>query len=309
MIDLYDFAVLVSDKYPSEANSLKQAIENLVIYNKTSDYISDANGVSIYFPFDNKESISRRVPIYSEIDFAPTYKQLVIDFSEQLTGKNFNKYNFAEFTPVEQKNGEIELYFTNDQLDNISDIYFTLWQQVKEEHDYYIQIARDSNVEIEDDGRISTTFDGVWKTIEGQWICMYEIENAKGYKKYSCPVMLNGIKCDMIVLFNSSNQNGKIMGFVPINDNTHMASKNLIQIKNGDKSKFSYYAELFLSKEQLESDTRPSTKTFFSKEITVKNSLSLKDTNATEGVYLYGFEVYDTQKEKYFTEFIKVDFN
>lgn len=308
MIDLINLAEKMQKKYPDEANALIDSVKELVIYNGTTGNISDANGVSIYFPYANKNAVDYRLPIYREIDFEPTYKQLVVDFSEILTGETFNEYDFGEIKPTELENGEIEIFLTQDQMNNVADIYFSLWMQYEEEPDYFIELENNSNVEIDESGQILTTFNGIWKTIEGQIICMYELEKNEYYVNYSIPCMLNGKLCDMMVTYTDKDKNGNILGCYPIDEETAMPAKKMIDIKKGDKISFLYYAELFLEAEQLATDTRDAYKTFESKEFIVKKALRIKEEEVDDTIFLYGFEVYDTQYVQYLTDLIQIVF-
>lgn len=309
MIDLMHFSEKLSSTYPDQCAELNEAINNLVIYNSTQG-LSNANGISVYFPYSSTESVARRIKTYNSFDFAPQYKQMIIDFSSVLTGENLDTYNFSDLSPVELPEGEIEIYFSNQQMRRIADIYFTLWQQCEDDDDYYIRLARNSDVVIEGNGRVSTTFNGVWKSIQNQWICLYEIETTDEYRKFSCPVLLNGDPYNIIIIFSNKYKDGKILGCSPAGENaTNMSDKKLTQLKKGDAIQFEYYAELFLSMEELQTDTRPATKTVYSKKIYLtSDEPQIKDINVSKGVYLYGFEVYDTQNKQHFTDFIRVDY-
>jgi hypothetical protein len=310
MIDLMHLAEKLSELYPDQCEEVIGAVENLVIYNYVTG-MTHANGVSIYFPYSStEEAVKRRVKEYKDFDFAPTYKQFILDFSSLLTGEALNEYDFLELSPVELPEGEIEIYFSYQQMKRISDIHFILWQQWEDEPDYYISLAKNSDVSIESSGRVSTSFEGVWKTIQNEWICLYEIETTDEYRKYSCPILLNGEGYNMIIIFGDDYPDGEILGCSQSEAGlTNMADKNLTELEKGDIVQFEYYAELFLPYDELENDTRPATKTFYSKKIRLlSDKPEIKNLNVTDGVYLYGFKVYDTQNREHLTDFIKVEY-
>lgn len=82
-IDLIDFA---EDMGTVEANNFAEALRSAVKYNRTSANISDANGLSIYFPYDRLNQVGDMVDTYEEIGMDASYTDVVKSFGSLAAG-------------------------------------------------------------------------------------------------------------------------------------------------------------------------------------------------------------------------------
>lgn len=306
MVDAYHLAEQMNTMFPAESESLMQAVNSMVLFKGASN-VENANGVSIYFPFADKESTPERVGVYKTLGFSPTYTDFISDFAETLTGAPLSEIDVAEITPESNEAGDMEIKLPQDELDNICEIYFTLWQQAEDGSDYYIQYGETSGVEIDENGVITTTFDGTWATLNGNLVCLYELERTDAYTKCSIPALLNGEDVDLIVVFDESNPNGLILGAMPVlNEDTGMPAKYLLPIETGDKITLYYYSELFDAEETAEQEY---SQWWEGETFTVDGDLQLEFSDVEDNsTYLYGFYIVDTQGNGYYTDFIEATF-
>ena len=105
---------------------------------------------------------------------------------------------------------------------------------VKEEDDYYTQIYQDSNVEIDESGKILTEYDGIIYTIN-EWACSTRSRLARIMSATQCRALLNGESVNLIVLYDEASirQKGHRRPARLRCHNGH-APKQLIKIKDGD---------------------------------------------------------------------------
>jgi len=82
-VDLIDLAQNIGSP---EALALVGALQQAIRYNRTSDNISRAHGVSIYFPYDQLRNISSMVNIYDQIGMGEEYTTLVRKFANMVVG-------------------------------------------------------------------------------------------------------------------------------------------------------------------------------------------------------------------------------
>ncbi len=82
-VDLIDLAQNIGSP---EATNLVSALQQAIRYNRTSDNISKAHGVSIYFPYDELRNISSMVNIYDQIGMGEEYTGLVRKFANMVVG-------------------------------------------------------------------------------------------------------------------------------------------------------------------------------------------------------------------------------
>ncbi|NSW90254.1 MAG: hypothetical protein HPY74_06180 [Firmicutes bacterium] len=307
MVDIVHMAQQFRDICPDEANDLIKAMENAVVYKSQGDFVDNAGGLSLYFPYSAKDEVGERIPIYQTSGFSSKYINYVSKFAEVLTGSTFAKLDVSEIAPA-RSDDNFDIIIPPEEIDNIESIYFTAW--VKEDDKFYTQIYQDSDVEIDENGKILTEFDGIITTINGEWACLYEIEVGDDYIRYGVPALLNDKEVNLIVLYDDRNPEGKVIGAMPIYEkNTGMAPKQLIKIKDGDKIKLLYYAERFVDVDEEASEL--SEDDFFwyeGDEFTVKGQLVVENWEVEEGVYLYGFTIIDLQGNEYYTDFIEVSY-
>ncbi|HHV72891.1 MAG TPA: hypothetical protein GXX38_09850, partial [Clostridia bacterium] len=227
-----------------------------------------------------------------------------VNFASELTGESIAPLDFSEQTPEMNEEGDYIIQLTPEELDNLLEIYFTVWEPVFGEEDYYIMLGESSDVEIAEDGTIITEFDGVWPGINGDFVCLYEIGRTQSGAKYAIPAVLNGEEVDIIVVFDDANPDGRIIGARPLSGETGMAAKNMLKIKKGDKLKFLYYAEYFGEDESKELE-----EWYEGEEFTVGDEFELEWLEVNPGeVYLYGFYFIDVQQNEYYTDFVEVEF-
>ena len=90
-IDQVDLIHLADNIDSKEGEALIKALKSVVKYNKTTNNIANANGVSIYFPYSSTNKVSSMVQTYNKIGLEPEYVTCVKDFaSTQGTGQIYN---------------------------------------------------------------------------------------------------------------------------------------------------------------------------------------------------------------------------
>lgn len=304
MIDIADMAQQLEELYPAEAKALFAAVDEAVLYNKNSEQVEGANGLTTYYTFGGKAQADDSIEVYSALVMEPQYTKYVTNFASMLTGESFAGITKAAQQPQENSEGDYTISLTPEEIENLLEIYFTVWEPVEGEADYYFMIGQNSSVEIDVDGSIKTQFDGEWPGINGEFVCLYEIGNAQGSKKYAIPAVLNGEEVDLIAVFDASNPEGRILGARPVGeDNTDMAAKSLTKIKAGDTLQFLYYAEYFGE------DASKETEQWYEGEEFKVSELKFETLGVNAGeTYLYGFLLKDIQQNEYYTDFVEVEF-
>lgn len=82
-VDLMDFANRVNTK---ESQALVSALKECIRYNKTSKNITNANGLSVYFPFDELRSMPSMLSTYEQLGMESSYSKLVKRFGNLVLG-------------------------------------------------------------------------------------------------------------------------------------------------------------------------------------------------------------------------------
>ena len=85
-LDQIDLIHLAQNLGTDEANALIEALQGCIKYNRTSSTISDANGISIYFPFSSLSSLSSILDTYDEIGMDGEYSATITRFANVEAG-------------------------------------------------------------------------------------------------------------------------------------------------------------------------------------------------------------------------------
>ncbi len=80
-IDQIDLVNLCKNINNSEANALSKALQGAVKYNRTSSNMTDAYGVSIYFPYQRASYVDEMCDTYEEIGMDDNYAKCIRDFA------------------------------------------------------------------------------------------------------------------------------------------------------------------------------------------------------------------------------------
>ncbi len=306
IVDIKDFAQKLESSFPKQSSELVKSVESAITYYRNTRNIENAYGISTYIPYAAKQVAPRSVSEYSKIGILPDFVDFLGTYTEKLTGARVERSSVTRAKPrIVGDNVAIKL--DPKELEEINKITFTIWKQLEEGSDYFVKLGLDSDVNIADDGTITTSFDGYWATIAGQTACFYEVERTKDYQKYSTPAVLNGQDVSLIVIFDKENPDGKILGAIPPSPQGGvMAAKYMEPIKAGDKLALKYFAQLFLENEADAAKYTEAEKWLTGQEFTVTSDLSVQIVPVDDELYLYGFWIEDTQGNDYYTDFIEI---
>ena len=93
-IDIIDFANKVQT---NEAAVLSKTLSNCIKYNRTSRSMTNAYGLSVYFPYQNVNGVNKLLSIYDSIGMNSDYGSAVKSFASILTGGQAvpNQYGYS----------------------------------------------------------------------------------------------------------------------------------------------------------------------------------------------------------------------
>ena len=271
-IDLTDFAKNVNNE---KTQKLIESVNSAIVYNRTTSSVKNSNGLSIYFPYKDLEYYEKMLKVYPKIGIDEKYTNTLTKFVNLLVGgKNGNytinsntystnenysqygwynqdivnqsqsSYNKNEYNELKiQDKGEYyALEISDDDWNNIANITCEVFY---DDGEGYLDLGSDDYYELDDKNNLKITFDRTWISINGRIVPFYSLESSEDYSKGKVPAYLNGELVNLIIVWDSNNQNGKVIGAESVDEygNTTITQKGLIQIKNGDKIEplFDYY--------------------------------------------------------------------
>lgn len=145
-------------------------------------------------------------------------------------------------------NGQKVMSLTEDQWKLVSDLELNVFI---DDGQGFIDLGMDPVFEFDDKCRLIGEYEGTWLAINGQIVAAYHTDTTYISKNNYCfnyrvPVLLNGDRAELILVFDNENPDGYVAGarFVYKNGETDTAAKDLTYLQDGDKIDFlcDYYA-------------------------------------------------------------------
>lgn len=306
-IDLIDFAIKLGS---DEGEALAEALKGAVKYNNTSSNMTNAYGLSIYFPYRKTSKVDTMVDTYDEIGMDESYSECIQKFASMAyygqaagsssgyttptsllfnTGSTSTSHDSselvyqllssfvkssAESTSFLDRGVDMEtaseyiaensidstklVWQMNASGDNIIVLEEDVWNNVQElelscfvdDGEGYIDLGLDNVFEFDDDGYLMAPSENTWIGIDGQIVSYYHIDTTGDADDYTItgrvPCYLNGERADLILIFDSENENGYVAGatFDYTDGETETVAKNLTELEAGDTIDFvcDYYS-------------------------------------------------------------------
>ncbi len=306
MIDMMDVAGHFAELCPQQGQALEAAVKDAVVYSGMGPASDIAGGLSMYFPYHDRQNAPNRVEVYQTIGFSPKYTNYITAFTNELTGTQLPAVDVSN-TETVQDDTSYTITLTGEQMSNTQAIYFTAWMYV--EGDYYAQIYQDSDVDIQDDGTITTEFDGMVATVNGEMVCLYEMESTEDHYYGTIPAWLNGTSVNLLLKIDGDNPDGKVVGaYQTLEETNGMAPKNLIAFKDGDEITFAFCGEEFVDVDAPPQDEDSVAQWYQGATVTVEGDLAFTFGDVDPGEYMYGFTLVDYYGNESYTDFIVVTF-
>lgn len=263
-LDQVDLVHMSLNLNTPESKALSEAILSAVKYNRTSSNMTNAYGLSVYFPYKRSSQLSTAVANYEAVGISPEYSACIKQFSALQSGGQSAAGMTSPLGPLTGgspsgaggidsadmltsllsqllgggmiDSGRSAAYI----LDNSFDANALFWQDrgagsalyLNEEQwalvqelelnvfvdvgDGYADLGLDNTFSFTADGALSGCYDNTWLAIDGQEVAYYHIDSTIDNDRYTItgrvPVLLNGSRADLILVFDSENPYGYIAG-------------------------------------------------------------------------------------------------
>lgn len=313
-IDQVDLTDLCLNLNTAESNALAKTLKEAVKYNRINN-ISDAHGLSIYFPYKKISNVDKAVSTYAAIGMDDSYAKAIRDFagmeasgqavtggttsampslfdglgassgasssssSSDLIGNLLSSFlggGYSSVSGLDSSNisflsgrslsdAETAEYLAANILDT-SKLVFTQQQDgswalalspeqwalvtgVDQNVFYdngtgYVDLGLDNLFTLDKEGRLTADMDGTWLALNGQPVPYYHetsqyLEDSKWIITGRVPVLLNGVRMDLMIVFDSENEDGYVAGARNVyTDETETVAKALDEIQDGDVIQF-----------------------------------------------------------------------
>ena len=319
LVDFNDLLNKMPSKYEEDVNNLRTSLSDLIIYQKTD--LIDTNGVSIFFPYENKKDLEKNLEIYKELDFSESYYDFVNDFSNKLVGKKISNWDISLSKMESYGEGNVSITLNADIIKNYSNANYVIFEKTKE--GLFIPIFSGSDIEVKGN-KMSTSIEKKSLVVtdeEGTQMYLTAIETVKGndYVSYYIPATISrfdtdtlkidvvGVYVDFVV--DSEHPNGYISGVYPIELNDNLTySKVKIDLKEWDDINLLSYKYNILDKEGNYTNNWQNNPEVTMMELSAKENINIvfSDLDISKEYYCL-FKIKDSQNNAYLSRLVKVN--
>ena len=308
-IDQVDLAHLAYNLGTQEGKDLAEALRGAVKYNRTSTNMTNAYGLSVYFPYRKASKVDSAVQTYEAIGMDSEYARCIQQFaSMEVSGQAISggsgsplpslngsfasapSSSVASSDMISQLLGSMlsgnfgsvaglsggadffgrslpdnaEEFLLDNQFDTMNLVWTKTgegygismseqqWSLVQElelnvyydDGEGYIDLGLDNVFDFDDNGALKGEYDGTWLAINDQPVPYYYMDTVEDGDNYTItgrvPVLLNGERADLIVVFDNDHPYGFIAGarYDYHEGETETVAKNLTELQLGDTLDF-----------------------------------------------------------------------
>ena len=319
LVDYNDLLDKLPSKYKDEVNNLKASLSDLIVYQKTD--LVDTNGVSIFFPYENKKDIENSLETYKELEFSESYYNFVSDFTNKLLGTKISEWDITQNNIISYGEGNVSITLNDDIIKNYSKADYLIFEKTSD--GLFIPIFSGSDVEI-NGNTMSTAIKKkslVVKDNENNQMYLTAIEAVKGtdYVSYYIPATISKfdtdtLKIDIIGVYidfvvDNDHPNGYISNIYPIELNDNLTySKVKIDLKEWDDISLLSYKYNILDASgnytsNWQNDPEVTTLVLSTKE---DIDIQFSDLDISKEYYCL-FRIKDSQNNTYLSKLVKVN--
>lgn len=282
-IDQVDFVHLAYNINTNESKALANAILGAVKYNRTSSNMTNAYGLSVYFPYNKPGKVDSSIAAVKAVDMDSEYLECIKSYAALETGGQAasgggspitslfggsggasggidigsllggllsnrsvkyienNQFDDNALVWVGSDSGKKVIKLSEDQWGLVHDLELNVFY---DDGEGYIDLGLDNVYDFTDKGELIGEYDGTWLAIDEWPVAYYFVDSVQEGDKYSItgrvPILLNGDRANLILVFDNDNKYGYIAGAQMdyINGETDTVAKELTELTIGDKIDF-----------------------------------------------------------------------
>ncbi len=296
MIDLGDLARNLDSQYAEDKENIAEGVGNVVVYQVKGKAKQDSSGISVYFPYYNKENLAYELPIYQTIGFSEEYNQFLTRYTEiasnDQTGVELASEN------IQSKGGNYRLALKEGEAKMISNSSLVLGEKIDEDQILFYG-GTPKTIYNEKSGQLEVDFNNKWMSLNGHLIYTCPVNIQEDYIIYSLPVILNEEYANIRVAKYEDEEEYKILGaWHGVIPESMAVRKEMMPINQGDTIKplFKIY------------DTKTKkTKDVQGKAFALKDDPQIQLMDLPNNDFVIGFCLNDHSLNQCYSEFIPIE--
>ena len=254
-MDLGLFMQGMEDMLQEEAQAVLKVLDEMVLYNRRGSSVSDATGVTVYYPATVKSlsGLETAVEYMEQICKDPAIRALYYYKVAGCLPEDIQAYvaeqGYGEIRPMDPKplkvmqktdvtlleDGNMILPLTDEAATLTQDYRYHLLQM--DEEGITRSLGHSSYLFINENGELQSAFDGRWVQINGIELQVEVLSGTPTSLRYRTGVLHNGAPSNLLLGVDLETQEWSVIGIQgvsDVSDNTILADRKNTQLKNGD---------------------------------------------------------------------------
>ena len=250
MVDLGDLVRNSQNLLTENANAVLAALDECVIYKINGPYRQQASGLSCYYSYDgDQDNFNEYVSVGTGTSFKYLYAYELfgtlpedgmayiadMQFTELPEVPSIEGSGLQDIPLTVDDEGYAVLSIGAEAANILAGVYFQLYY-TDPANDTMLLLGRDNDIIADwDNGVFKDNFRGVWGSIDGNFVYLELSYEGEDYNLYNVPILLNGERYNLSVGYSFTDETYYILGASKPLDESGMADKNLVQLKEGDE--------------------------------------------------------------------------
>jgi hypothetical protein len=298
MADVGDWAKEVRKLAPAESDRVLAALRKAVVGSITSDIAPQATGLSLYFPYWNKDEFKSSISSMQSIGFSKTYETFIRSFSNLLTSDT-KGITLSEIQIPADQDDMIEIEIPKNQLNQVADVYSVLGMFLDEGETQTLILGMDNDVDFNKvTGKVRAQFTDFWVTLNDSFVTMDVNDQYDDLIYYNIPVLVNNEDADIVAVYDLTTEEYLILGYWNGIEEGGVVDRDITELAEGDE--IIPILEVF---DEVTGETSFEEGESFS----WTDETQLQTTELNPGAYSFGFVVEDFAQNLTYTDFYIFD--
>lgn len=195
--------------------------------------------------------------------------------------------------------GEARLNLGPERVKFLDSVQFYLAYYSLEDN-LIMLLGKDADMEADwDQGVFKDNFQGRWAALDDHLVYLEITHQDEGVNHYVVPIKLNGVRCNLIVVYDFTAKEYKILGARRVQEG-EMTDKALIKLKPGDK-----VTTILLAMQMDDEDAEfqeVDVDTF-----SLGKKVTFEDTDMGDGQFMFMYEMTDVQNNSATSQIVTID--
>ncbi|MCF0229072.1 MAG: hypothetical protein HUJ76_05190 [Parasporobacterium sp.] len=310
MFDLGMFMNELPEKYSDEAAAVKAALDEAVLYNRSTYILEGSTGLAVYYPLysENPDALFESIKYIDDISASKDISALYYyklagcmneQYKQYLAEKGFNIPEAIDFsvlnrlagTDVEcDGTGNFSLQLDPEMMAVTQDVKFSL-ASYDAETGNVIYYGDDAFAKLDEDGNASTFFDGRWITFGGVPLQLEIVSISDENVVYSSPIVYRGMNAYILSSYSAQEDMVTFMG-ICLESGLSLPGRHVYGLSEGD--------EVTIIKD--EGNVYSVTKTYAMDTVIIDENTSMGLEPLDDGFYYEYIKVKDLRDDEYYSK-------